>query len=104
MTRRAKFTCSGCGGPFHGPTPCPPDGPLFVAARAARVRTLVAQLKELRVTLDAIERELYDLGGDPMFGAARQAVDDVLGRGAYARLNRDNPGVPLNLRRGPRED
>ena len=36
---------------------------------------------------------------DPMFDAARQAVDDVLGKGEYARLNADNPGVPAALRK-----
>lgn len=35
---------------------------------------------------------------DPLFDAAQQAVDDVLGDGEYARLNANNPGVPGELR------
>ena len=35
---------------------------------------------------------------DPLFDAAQKAVDDVLGEGEYARLNKDNPGVPAELR------
>lgn len=36
---------------------------------------------------------------DPLFDAAQKAVDDVLGEGEYARLNKDNPGVPKELRK-----
>lgn len=39
---------------------------------------------------------------DPLFDAARLAVDDVLGEGEYARLNRNNPGVPRELREMPK--
>jgi hypothetical protein len=38
------------------------------------------------------------MGYDPLFDAAQKAVDDVLGEGEYARLNKDNPGVPKELR------
>ncbi len=41
---------------------------------------------------------------DPMFDVARQVVDEVLGKGEYARLNRDNPGVPIELRRQLQEE
>jgi len=38
-----------------------------------------------------------------LFKAAQQATDDVLGKGEYARRNRDNPGVPLKLRKGSKK-
>jgi len=36
---------------------------------------------------------------DPMFDAAKKVVDEVMGKGEYARINRNNPGVPPELRR-----
>lgn len=38
---------------------------------------------------------------DPLFDVAREVVDEIFGEGEYARLNRDNPGVPIELRGGP---
>lgn len=35
---------------------------------------------------------------DPLFDAAQKTVDDVLGDGEYARMNKDSPGVPKELR------
>ena len=35
---------------------------------------------------------------DPLFDVAREVTDEILGDGEYARLNRDNPGIPRELR------
>jgi hypothetical protein len=43
------------------------------------------------------------LSYDPLFDAARAAVDEVLGEGEYARLNQDNLGVPVELRQKLKE-
>jgi hypothetical protein len=36
---------------------------------------------------------------NPMYDAARKAMDETLGKGEYARLNVNNPVVPPELRK-----